>query len=81
MRFVAPQTASDSSSSPAADRAPSSRRRFLFTFGAGTAGAAALTAAPIAAAAVSTPEPAEEAQASGYRETEHVRNYYRTAKL
>jgi len=62
-------------------RAPSadfSRRRFLLALGAGSAGAAAATA-PIAARATDrAPEPDA---AQGYRETDHVRTYYATARL
>jgi hypothetical protein len=56
------------------------RRRFLFTLGAGGAGAAcaAVAAFPAVAQSVTT-EPA--AQDALYRETAHVRDYYRTAKL
>jgi hypothetical protein len=56
-----------------------SRRRFLLTVGAGSAaGAAALVAgrAPGPRAADTTAR-----RASGYQETAHVRNYYRTAKI
>jgi len=64
-----------------APQAPSTnlkRRRFLLALGAGSAGAAA-AAAPIAAQAV---DPAADPSASkGYRETEHVRDYYASARL
>ena len=59
----------------------SSRRKFLATLGVGGAAAAAVaitrqTAGPeqIAAAPVAP-------QGKGYQLTEHVRNYYRTAKV
>ncbi|MEP6657193.1 MAG: hypothetical protein ABJC33_08140 [Betaproteobacteria bacterium] len=57
------------------------RRRFLVGLSAGGAGVAAATVAALPAAALipSTAEPS--AAASGYRETEHVRSYYRTAKV
>ena len=54
------------------------RRRFLFTLGVGTAGAATAVAALPAAAAADAATAQSEA---GYRETAHVRDYYRTAKL
>ena len=64
--------------------APSStdpkRRRFLFTLGVGTAGAATVAAALPASAAVDAATAQTESDA-GYRETAHVRDYYRTAKL
>jgi hypothetical protein len=57
------------------------RRRFLVSLGASGAGvAAAVASLPAAAAAVTSTAPAEAA-GSGYRETNHVRNYYRTCKL
>jgi hypothetical protein len=70
-------------SQPAVDpaRSPdSTRRRFLIAFGAGAAGAAsasALAAAP--APIVEATAPAAASQ--GYRETEHVRNYYATTRI
>ena len=59
--------------------ADTKRRRFLFALGAGSAGAVALGAAPKSAVACNDPPPADNA--AGYRETEHVRDYYRTAKI
>jgi hypothetical protein len=56
------------------------RRRFLFSLGAGSAGAAAVAAVPAMAIVDSTPERSENA-ADGYRETKHVRDYYRTARI
>ena len=61
-------------------KSPSSRRKFLATLGVGGAAAAtiALTrqaAQPEPKSAVATP------QGKGYQVTEHVRNYYRTAKI
>jgi len=56
------------------------RRRFLFSLGAGGAAAAATAAMPGAGVAqVATTDSADTG--SGYRETKHVRDYYRTAKL
>ena len=55
------------------------RRRFLFTLGAGSASAVAIGAAPNAIAC-NEPPPADD-NAAGYRETDHVRDYYRTAKI
>ena len=57
------------------------RRRFLFTLGLGSAGAAMSAAASVSAVADATPAPAEEMRDGRYRDTEHVRDYYRTAKL
>lgn len=65
---------------PCAARSPvSSRRRFLM-FGAGAAGAAA--AAPVLAAPAAVIDvPAAKPESQGYRETEHVRNYYATTRI
>jgi hypothetical protein len=59
-----------------------SRRKFLATLGIGGAAAAAATVAltrkdaePAAKGATVSP------QGKGYQVTEHVRNYYRTAKV
>ncbi|MEJ7667724.1 MAG: formate dehydrogenase [Casimicrobiaceae bacterium] len=59
----------------------SQRRRFLFALGAGGAGAAAVVTQSLVApiAQVTAPEPA--AGSSGYRETQHVRDYYQTTRL
>jgi hypothetical protein len=57
----------------------SKRRRFLLTLGAGSASAVAIGAAPNAIAC-NEPPPAGD-DAAGYRVTEHVRDYYRTAKI
>ena len=74
-RTAAPVAAPTSSASP-----DSKRRRFLFTLGVGSAGAAVSAAASVSAIAnAPTAEPA--VADGGYRETAHVRDYYRTAKL
>jgi len=54
------------------------RRRFLLALGAGTATAAAAAApvAPPVEVAASTGETSQ-----GYRETEHVRDYYASTRL
>jgi len=54
------------------------RRRFLLALGAGSAGAAA-AAVPLAnAVEAATSQPDES---KGYRETEHVRDYYASTRL
>ena len=58
----------------------SKRRRFLFTLGVGSAGVAVSAAAPVSAVADVTAA-APVVPSDGYRETAHVRDYYRTAKL
>lgn len=55
------------------------RRRFLLALGAGSAGAATAAAQPLAAAAEAAP--AASAAGQGYRETEHVRDYYASTRL
>ena len=57
-----------------------SRRNFLFAIGAGTAAGAAAIASK---KAVDGTQAQDEVIASkkGYEVTEHVRNYYRTAKI
>jgi len=56
-----------------------SRRNFLLTLGAGgaaTAAAIATNNAPKRSAAVG-----DKRATAGYRESEHIRNYYRTTKV
>ena len=60
------------------------RRGFLLALSTGGAGAAAsVIAAPIAApiAVVAAQAATTSDDGSGYRETEHVRDYYRTARI
>lgn len=56
-----------------------SRRNFLFTVGAGSAA----TAAALVAAKKPTPAASGKGKRAtrGYHATEHVNNYYRTAKV
>jgi len=56
-----------------------SRRNFLLTVGAGGAAAAAAVATGRKAAQDTSATPAEGKR--GYQATEHVNNYYRTAKV
>ena len=57
------------------------RRRFLLALGAGGAGAAAVAAQPLSQPlAQSTAEVAADTQ-KGYRETEHIRDYYATTRI
>jgi shikimate 5-dehydrogenase len=60
------------------------RRRFLLALGAGGAGAAAVATAANSALArpvmqAASPDEAETSQ--GYRETDHVRDYYATTRI
>ena len=62
----------------AAQSPSTTRRRFLMAFGAGAASAAS---APVLAAPAGIVEQPEAPPQSGYRETDHVRNYYATTRL
>ena len=64
----------------AAVRPDEKRRRFLLSLGAGGAGAAAAGVAA-AAGTVAPAATKPESKQSGYRETQHVRDYYRSAKF
>jgi hypothetical protein len=78
---------------PARDAAPSpqpatgnpaanlKRRRFLLALGAGTAGTAAASASALAAPVAITAQAGAAPASSGYQETDHVRDYYATARL
>jgi hypothetical protein len=57
-----------------------SRRTFLFAATAGTAATAAALVGRIEAAPASSQDKGSEPK-KGYQLTEHVRNYYRTAKI
>ena len=74
-----PDSGTPSSVSPSSTNLK--RRRFLFSAGTASVAAAAVTSVPAAAAVVAPQAESQPAQASGYRETEHVRKYYGTAKL
>jgi hypothetical protein len=59
-----------------------SRRAFLLAATAGTAATAVTIAAAMRSSPNGSSRQSESADAkSGYRVTEHVRNYYRTAKI
>ena len=63
-------------------RAPVSKRRgFLLALGAGGIGAAAIAARSLEGNAPVAPAEPDAASGDGYRETDHVRRYYRTAKI
>jgi len=57
------------------------RRRFLFTLGAGSAGALVASTGALSTAATVEVKSAASDQDAPYRETEHVRDYYRTARI
>ena len=56
------------------------RRGFLLTLGTGGAATVAVALKPITQAIPEAPAPAPAAS-QGYRETQHVRDYYRTTKI
>ncbi|HLX29799.1 MAG TPA: transcriptional initiation protein Tat [Casimicrobiaceae bacterium] len=58
----------------------SKRRRFLMAFGASAAGAASASALAATPAAIVTSEQSPS-KSQGYRETEHVRNYYDSTRI
>ncbi len=68
--------------STSASKAPDrKRRRFLAAAGgAGALGTLAALSAESTAAAAPVAAPAPAATPSGYRETEHIRKYYRSAR-
>jgi len=57
-----------------------SRRNFLFAAAASTAAGAAAIAAKKSTDGAAPPDKSNES-GKGYQLTEHVRNYYRTAKI
>ncbi|MGH6743219.1 MAG: formate dehydrogenase [Casimicrobiaceae bacterium] len=70
---------------PAADPAPGTnlkRRGFLLTLGVGGVGAAAVAARSMSSGVIPAASEADvPAGGKGYAMTEHVRRYYRTAKV
>ena len=59
----------------------SSRRRFLATLGVGGAAAAAAVITQQSGQSEQPSDKTAAPQGKGYQLTEHVRNYYRTAKV
>jgi hypothetical protein len=57
------------------------RRRFLFALGAGGAGAAAVATTALRAPVAVTAVEGDADAGQGYRETEHVRDYYATTRI
>jgi len=71
---------SSSAGSTPKSQANPARRRFLFALGAGGAGAAAAKAVAMPAA-IAPETTAPNDQDAAYRESEHVRDYYRTTRI
>ena len=65
---------------PGRARPDEKRRRFLLSLGAGGASAAAAGIAG-AAGTVAPAQTEPQSKPAGYRETRHVRDYYRSAKF
>ncbi|MEP7329628.1 MAG: hypothetical protein ABI777_10485 [Betaproteobacteria bacterium] len=57
------------------------RRRFLLALGAGGAGAAAVATQSFSAPATVEATADAPVEGAGYRETEHVRDYYATTRI
>lgn len=76
-RDVHPPTSPSAVTTPRADL---KRRRFLLALGAGSAATAA-AAAQAVAPAVEAVAPQDVAAKSGYRETDHVRDYYASTRI
>ncbi len=74
---LASQPAEKSGDSARAQSTDFKRRRFLFALSASGVGAAA----PALATTAAVQGTSETAQSSGYRETQHVRDYYDSARL
>ena len=56
-------------------------RRFLLALGAGSAGAAAVATNALASPVLPASSPVEAESSQGYRETDHVRDYYATTRI
>jgi hypothetical protein len=57
------------------------RRGFLVALGAGGAAAVAVAFKSVAPVASAITPAATATDSAGYRESDHIRNYYRTAKI
>lgn len=69
------------SSATPAPNANLKRRRFLFALGAGSAVTAAVATQAIAAPVAQSTAADAPSGKQGYRETEHVRDYYASTRL
>ena len=67
-------------SKPVSPPADLRRRGFLLTIGASGAAAAAVALQPLSETTPQEPTTAPDAS-QGYRDTQHVRDYYRTTKI
>jgi hypothetical protein len=78
-RYGDPTSTREDSSASAPGVHPQ-RRNFLLALGAGGAGAAIVAARSLSGGSVA-PDAAPVPEGKGYALTDHVRRYYRTAKL
>lgn len=62
---------------------PNGRREFLkqVALGGGAVAVAAVSGGALAGVETESPRPVKQAAPRGYRETDHIREYYRTAAL
>jgi hypothetical protein len=74
------ENTSPASSEPSPRAANAKRRGFLLALGAGGAGAAAIAARSLSGITPAAPEATDSASGESYRETDHVKRYYQTAK-
>jgi len=74
-------TNASSRSGSSSSRTDSRRRHFLFAVGLGGAGAAALAARSLTGVAQEAASDDDAQTSKGYQVTDHVRRYYRTAKI
>ena len=65
----------------AASQTRPQRRNFLLALGAGGAGAAIVAARALSGGAVAPDAAVSSPESKGYAVTDHVRRYYRTAKI
>ncbi len=63
------------------EQADSGRRQFIKALGAAGGAAAVLSVSHEASAAVQGEETAEVEGSQGYRETAHIRDYYKSARI
>ena len=70
----APQLQASQAASP-------KRRRFLLALGAGGAGATVVATGSLARAVAPAAVASEAESGAGYRETDHVRDYYATTRI
>lgn len=78
---AAGSSANHSASSSVNPSVNPNRRRFLFALGAGGAGAAAVATRSLAGPIAPPVATAGADAAQGYRETDHVRDYYATTRI